>query len=449
MADFAYGVSSFERARGNFPALPVVNMLAEVVNTEPNTVLQSRPGLKTSGFTVGNNGIDSIFTADKVLGNSLFLISGSTLYRDGVEVGAIDGDGPISWAAYEDTVFVTAGESIWKYNNDELSVVSFPDGVPVSKILVAGSRLIAVRKDTGIFYWTDPLDFDIDLLSFATAENLPDRIVDALLVGDRIIFFGAESVEFWQIVDDQGPPFSPLIGATLPVGCKVTGTAVPFSRSFAWTTNWNEICLGDPDNIISEPELQVKIENSFKHKLWVFYVDNNEYLAVTLDEETWVYGARSKVWSKFESFGQPNWVCQCYDGGYFGTTLNGWLVQWSDDYADFGGFLERKFRAWSPLTSDVEFLSNVILRTNPGTTEYTSGPYSDPIVELRTSLDGGHTWQPWRPESLGSRGNYRVKTIWSSLGQFSYPGFLAEVRVTDPVPFRVSGLQLNEPFGGV
>ena len=58
-------------------------------------------------------------------------------------------------------------------------------------------------------------------------------------------------------------------------------------------------------------------------------------------------------------------------------------------------------------------------------------------------------WQPWVPQSLGSQGEYRIKTVWSSLGQFGYPGVLAEVRNSDLSPFRISGLSYNEPFGGV
>lgn len=406
MVDFVYGVSSFERRRGNFPALPVVNMFAEIVPTEPNTVLQSRPGLENSGVTLGSGPVRGVFTADGVLSNGLFSVSGDTIYNESSLVGTISGGGPVSFDGYEDYVFVNAGEEVKAYDGSTLTVVASPDNAPIAKILVAASRLVAIRSGTGTIYWTDPLGITIDPLAFATAENSPDTLKDMLYVGDKLVLFGAETIEFWQVTDDNDLPFSPLIGATIPVGCKATGAAAEFSRSFAWVTNNNEVCVGDPDNIISEPELQVQIAESSEVSLWVFYVDDNEYLAVRTATATWAYGARSQVWSLLESEGENNWVLQCWDGGYFGSAVNGNIVQWSEDYSDFGGTLERRLRAWSPLTGAVTWLNNVILRTNPGTTPYLVGDYADPIVELRTSRDGGNEWQPWKQRTLGAQGKY-------------------------------------------
>lgn len=448
MADFVYGISTFERRRGDFSELPVTNLFAESVPTEPGVALQSRPGIEEAGLTWGAGPIRGIYTADGVLNNGLFGVSGDELYGPSGLIGTIDGSDSVSFAGYEDYIFVNAGESIWAYDGTTLSAIAFPDGADVASIAVGASRLIAVRKDTGKIYWSDPLDITIDALSFATAENQPDTLKQILYLGDRAILFGAETIEFWPAATSDDPPFAPLPGATLPIGLKETGLAVLFSRIFAWVTNYNEICVGSPDNIISDPELQVRISESSTHSLWVFYVDDNEYLAIRLDNETWAYGARSQVWTKLESANESNWVCQCYDAGYFGSAIDGKILQWSDDYTDLGGTLTRRFRAWAPLTGDVLKIKNIIMRTNPGTTPYTSGDYSNPTVELRTSRDGGHEWQPWRPRSLGQIGAYRTKVFWSSLGQFAYPGILVEVRVTDPVPFRMSGLAYNEPFGG-
>lgn len=446
--DFIYGISNFARQRGDFPALPVINMLAENVPTEPGTTLQSRPGLENTEITMGSGPIRGLYTADGVLSNGLFGVSDNKLYNEETLVGNIDGTGPVSFCGYEDYVFINAGQSLYKYDGTTLSAISFPDSASVAKIVVGASRLIAIRAGTGTVYWTDPLGVAIDPLDFATAENSPDSLKDMLYIGDKLILFGAETVEFWPVTDDDSLPFAPLVGAVFPVGIKGTGMAAAFNRSFAWVTNYNEICVGEPENIISEPELQIKIAESGDVSLFTFYVDDNEYLCVRLDSETWAYGARSGVWSKLESYGQDNFVCQCYDGGYFGTDQNGTLAQWSDNYEDFDGPMERRFRAWAAITTGTLMLSNVVLRTNPGTTPYITGDYTDPTVEARTSRDGGFEWQPWRQKQLGSQGQYRRKTIWTSLGQFSYPGALMEFRVTDPVPFRISGLGLNEPYGG-
>ncbi len=449
MSDFVYAVSAFERNRGGFPSLPLVNMLAEDVQTESMTALQSRPGLADSVLSMGEGPVRQLYHADGVLDNDIFGLSGSSLYRNSSLLGTVTGDSSVSFAGYSDTLFVNAGAEVALYDGSVLSSISFPDSADVSKIVVGASRLICLRSGTGRFYWSEPLGTTIDPLNFATAENSTDTLKDMLFSGDKLILFGAETVEFWQVTDDSSLPFSPLIGAVLPIGIKNTGAAVNFSKTFAWITNQNEICIGSPDVIISEPELQLKIANSSEPVLWVFYVDDNEYLAVRTDTETWVYGARTQVWSQFTSRDSVNWLPRCYANRYFGRSDSGVLAKWLDDtYTDFDGPLERRFRAWAELTTEVLWLNNVVLRTNPGSTPYIVGLYTDPIVELRTSRDGGYEWQPWKQRTLGPQGKYRKKTFWSSLGQFSYPGVLVELRVTDPVPFRVSGLVLNEPFGG-
>jgi len=451
MADFVYGISASDRKRGDFPQLDVRNMLAENVPTEPGTSLQSRPGLENSGISVNVPApVKGLFKADGILNNSLFAATNTNLFKDGVSIGMVNGTGPASFDGYSDFIFYNAGQDVFGYDNSSLTTIDFPDGAYAVKVLVAASRAVAIRANSGSFYWTEPLGTTIDGLSFATAESRPDTLVDMVFLGDKLILFGTETVEYWQVSTNSDLPFSPIVGTTIPVGCKKTGCAVNFNRTFAWITNYNEVCVGNAENIVSDPDLQVKIQKSTNHKLWVFYVDDNEYLAVTIDNETWVYGARSGVWSTFSSHDQDNWVCQCYDDGYFGTTLsNGVLVQWADEsYDDFGGPVERLLAAWAPITAGVDWLSNVVLRTNPGTTPYPVGLYSDPVVELRSSLDGGKTWLPWRQTILGRQGKYRTKVYWSSLGQFAYPGMLVNIRCSDPVPFRVSGLAYNEPFGG-
>lgn len=449
MVDLVYGTSTFERKRGDFPPLPVINMFAENIPSEPGVTLQSRPGLTTSGSALGTGPIKGIYKADGVLSNSQFVISASTIYKDGVSLGTITGTGPASFAGYENDVFFNVGGEIKTYNGTTLSSIAFPDSANVAKIAVGASRLLAIRKDTGKLYWSGVLGVTVGALNFATAESQPDRLLDILYLGDRAILFGAETVEFWPNTSDSTLPFAPLIGQVYSVGVKDTGCACHFNRGFAWITNYNEICVNDPENIVSEPELQVRIKNSTTRSLWTFYVDDNEYLAVRLDGETWAYGARSQVWSKLESYGGANFLPQCFDANVFGSSTDGRLLAWNDSsHVDLDGPMLRTFSAWLPLTGDFVTVNNIILRTNPGTTPNLTGEYLEPKVELQTSRDGGNTWQPWKSRSLGQQGKYLRKVYWSSLGQFGYPGLLVRIRATDPVPFRVSGLAMNEPFGG-
>lgn len=450
MTDLPYGLSAFDRDRGNFPEVPVVNMFVEKVPTEPNPVLQSRPGLKNSGVTLGSGPVQGLFHVDGVLSGQLFAVSGSHVYVDSVDVGSISGSGPVSIDGFENRAFFCAGQDVWQYDGTSLSMIATPGSFSVLSLCVGTSRLIVIDKNTGHFYWSDVLSPSITALNFATAENSPDKLKECLFLGDTLILFGSETVEQWPASSaDPNLPYTPLVGRTYQVGIRDTGCATTFQNSFAWITNQNQVAVGDPTTIISDSSVEEKISLSSNARLWTFRLEGVEFLAITLDHSTWVFNAHSSQWSTFESYGQDNWIPRCYSSGFFGSGVDGRLMQWSDDHSDFGDILERKFRAGTPISTGTMPLYNITLRTNPGQTPYITGTYADPKVSLRTSKDGGYVWSSWKEKSLGAQGNYRKPVKWTSLGFFGSPSLLVEFRVTDPVPFRISGVSINDDYAGI
>jgi len=164
-----------------------------------------------------------------------------------------------------------------------------------------------------------------------------------------------------------------------------------------------------------------------------------------LDEETQVFG---KTWTEFKSYGETNWIPQCYSDGVFGSAIDGKTLEWGSDNLDLGGVLERRFRGGFALNSGGVPIANILLRSNPGNTPYLTGTYADPSVEMRISRDAGNTWGSWRRKSLGAQGRYRKKLQWVACGVASQPGLLVEFRVTDPIDWRVSDVLFNEGYGG-
>lgn len=445
-----FGLSAFERLRGDLPELPVINMFAEEAPTEgAGVVLQSRSGLSDRSADMGIGPVEAIFKADGVLDGGLFGVSGGNFYDETAAQGVVTGDGPWSIAGYEDYVFAAGGGPLYSYDGTTLATVTVPDSANVTKCLVGASRLIILRADTEKFYWSDVLSTTIDALSFASAENQPDRLKDALFIDDVLILFGSETVEFWPNTTDADLPFQALEGRVFEKGVKATGCATKFGATFAWVTSDNEICVSDPGNIISKQGLEARIEASESVSLWTFHLEGTEFLALTLDSGTWVFSNRSKMWSKFASYGYDAWVPHCHAGGVFGSSQDGKTLAWGDTYLDLGGVLERRFRAGNPLNSASVNIGNLIVRANVGQTSYLTGTYADPTIEMRSSRDAGQTWGNWRGKSLGAQGKYRKKVQWTACGMFGQPGVLMEFRVTDPVAFRVSDVLVNEPFSGI
>jgi hypothetical protein len=444
-----YGLSSYARPRGDLPELPVINMFAEEAPTEDRgVVLISRPGLDDREVDLGNGPVDCLFKRDLVIGSGLFGVSDTRLYEDGVLVGTVDGAGPFSMAGYEEFLFAAGGSSLWGYDGTTLAAIATPDSFDVAKVIVAASRAVVISKDTGQFFWSDPLEDDIEALDFATAENQPDRLLDMVFIDDTLVLGGAETIEFWPNTGDADSPFQPLEGRVIEKGVKATGCMVVFGSTFACVTNGNQVILGGEDNIISNPGMEEKIKASSECRLWTYTLGGIEFLALRIDDETHSWSWRSKLWAELASYGESNFIPQCFAGDVFGSAVDGRTLTWGSGHQDLGGQLERRFRAgfWGAAG---QIISNLVLRCNVGQSPFLEGAYAVPHVEMRVSLDNGRTWGNWRSRELGGQGEYAVGVVWRALGMLRrWKGFLAEFRVTDPVDFRVSGVLVNEPYGG-
>lgn len=448
MPRLQYGLSSFERARGDWAQLPVVNMFVEQSDSE-GVVMHSRPGLIDNEVNHGTGPVDALFQKDGVLDGALFAVSDGALYEDGVSLGAVPGIGPASIAGNETGLFVAAGDDVKFYNGTTLATVSFPDSANITKVLEVGSRIVALRADTQKFYWTEPLGSTIDALAFASAESEPDQLLDALAIDDILILFGTETVEFWPNTGDADLPFQPLEGRVFERGIKATGCATAFGSTFAWVGNDNVVYINaGQEQPISNPGLEEKIAQSVGCRLWAYQYEGQEWLVLRIDQGTWKFNNRSGKWCEATSYGQANWVCQCAAGRVFGSAIDGSTFRYGDAHLDLGGVLERRFRAGFPLDAGGVSIVNLRLRTTTGQTPYLASDYADPRVEMRLSRDLGQTWGAWEAASLGQQGEYAKSVQWRALGMTGAPGALFEFRVTDPVPFSVAAVTVNEMFGG-
>lgn len=465
--DLQYGYNHYDREAGDFPSLPVLNMYVEQNPQEETPVLIARPALEPQTPTYGSgSSIEALIQQDGVLSSKLFtLLSDNKFYHvpatTPVLIGTLDGILPTTWGGYSNNLFVTRGGSLWRYDGATLTTVATPGGFSPWAICVGSSRLVVIKSGTGQLYWTQPLATTIDALDFATAENAPDNLLDLLFIGDTLYLFGTETVEIWPISSDPDAPFAPLVGRTYQVGIRDLGCATKFAGSFAWITDNNKICHGSPDKVISSPTIEDKLSNSNSAvRLWTFWIDSTEFLAMSFaNGETYVFSSASSVWSQFAD-DATTWDANCYAAGRFGSRTTGKHAIWYDGPNRTEAY-SKIFRAGLPLTTGSQRVDNITIRLNAGSTPYYFGQtitygsksmaapasYYDPQIEMRTSMDGGRNWTAWIRRPLGKKEEYRRNPQWRALGFFGYPGFLAEFKVTAPIPFRVSGVKANESYG--
>lgn len=449
MANIEFATSSYERGRGGLPPLSVTNMVLEQAPTEKTgKALQSRMAVIDRAADMGTGPVKAVFRKDGVQSGDLFGVSFGALYRGTTYLGAIPGDGPVSVAGNEGGVMAAAGGALRYYNGTTLADVAFPDGASVIKVIAGAGRFIALRADTGKFYWTPVLASTVDPLDFATAENQPDNLRDALFIDDILLLFGSETVEFWPNTGDAELPFQPLEGRVIEKGIRATGCAAAIGSSFAWVTHENQVCMSDENNVISNNGLQERIEASATVILFAFVMGGNEYLCLQLDNETQVFQPRTGQWSEWKNYGFNRWVPSCFSGGVFGSGVDGRTLAFGAGHVDLGGQMERLWSAGLPIDGGAIRISNIVARVNVGQTPFLTGDYDDPVIEMRMSRDDGKTWGDWRQKSLGAQGKYRQEVQWRGLGVASRPSLLVQFRVTDPIDIRCSGVLVNEPGGG-
>jgi len=110
---------------------------------------------------------------------------------------------------------------------------------------------------------------------------------------------------------------------------------------------------------------------------------------------------------------------------------------------------ERLFTIGLPVNEASVNISNVIVRGDHGDTLALPGTdAADPTLEMRYSRDGGRTWSDWRGTKWGATGAYQRKARFGSCGAFGPPGFLAQCRMLECAPLRVSRAGANESMAG-
>lgn len=457
MPDLGLVTGTVRRARGNLPQLPLINMFAEGAVTEPKQfALQSFPGLAEEGTELGAGPVAALLKKDGVLSGALLGVSAAALYVAGASVGAIPGSGAASIAGNEIGAIATAGGNAVFYDGTDFSVIDFPDGASVRKVFEQGGRFLFLRDDTQAFYFTAPLEdmldgsdhIIVDGLDFASAESEPDKLIDGLAIEDQIVLGGTGTIEFWTKTGDVDAPYVPIPGRLFPKGVRSTGCMAPFDNSFAWVSPQNIVYrAGNVAEAVSDAGIEELIAASATCRVDAYFFEGHEFLKITLDSLTIEYDAQTRQWCERRTGRGTFKGGAVVDGPLFGSLDDGKIYEMTGRL-DLEGYQERSFCAGFPLNGGTLTVDNVLLRTNPGATEYLTGQYAEPVVELFQSYDAGMTFDIPLQTSLGEQGEYRHEVEWRALGLADAPGFFAKFRTTDPVDFRVSGVSFNEAQGG-
>jgi hypothetical protein len=448
----AYGLAAYRRDVAGLPEMRVVNQYVEAQPANGGApVLLARPGLVTERTDTASR-VSGLFQQEGCLGGALASVT-DQFRLDGAALGMVAGSDRVRWAAGDGELLFARGGAVWRSDGGAVASVALPDGFAAVDIGFLRSRFIAVRRNTGQIYWSAALDgTDWPALNFATAERMSDPLVGLLVVGDFLWLFGSEGAEVWAPTTDDNLPFAPIDGRVLSKGCANRDTIQLADNSPVWVTHDGVVVRGgDVPLRISTHAIEERIAATDFADLAAMVVPwrGHVFYVLKTAQGSLAYDFATGEWSEWASYGGNNWRADCVAqvgaDVYVGDADSGTIWRLSDDAAtDDGTEIQRIFTALAPLPAGVLPCHDLRLQASTG-----RAPISvDPHVEVRTSRDGGFTWGGWRPTSLGAMGQYRTRAAWRRLGLIDSPGMVFEFRLTDATPWRVSGVAINEPFGG-
>lgn len=456
--DLVIGRGAFDRERGAFIPWRQENILLEPTKTDPDQFnLLSRPPL-ASYYTWGSGPVHGVFQRAGLFSGDVFAVIGTTLYRNGVSKGTINGSGPVSWAGGNGELVLTRGQTAYSYNGTgNAAAIAFPDSANVRAVNWMARRFVYVRASSGRFYWSDLDDGrTIDGLSFATAEGEPDQLLDIKREGDGWWLLGVSTGEFWVLTGDPDLPWTKVAQRYLSVGVQDTGCAEEIGGIVYFIASDGTVQrTAQAGERVSDNGLEEKIRQSTTGSTFWFQYEGKAILCLRLDSGT--YGLDISLNHQpvtFSTMGRTLWAPKCAinvgSEVLFGDDTDHiiWIFDDSSTTDCGGSEFRRTFSAGMPLDVRPQPIGNIIVSGNNGAAQVETGEAADPILEMRYSRDGGRTFSEWRAARWGQMGQYLRRARYGSCGMFHPPGFLAEFRMLACSPLRIDSVKANEPLSG-
>lgn len=491
--------SSYVARSTNAADARMINLFPEVVPEagKEAAFLNRAPGLRLL-TTVGLGPIRGLLS----YGQWMYVVSGSELYKvdqsySATLIGTISNTGPVSMAFNGTQLFIAANGPSYVYNavtNAFVENVSFPRAQTVTFL---DGYFIFSEPSTQKFWVTESYDGTVlDGASVSSAEGSPDGLVALIADHSELWLFGGNSVEVWYDagLPPPGTPFQRIQGAFNELGCAATYSVAKMDNSLFWlgadargkgivyrangytgqrvSTHAVEYAIAQYGTISDA------IGYSYQQEGHTFYV-----LTFPSANATWVYDASTQAWHERGSWADQQYIrhrsnCQTVFNGEVtvGDFENGKIYAFDLNVYSDAGDVQRWARSWRALptgqnnlkrtahhslqldcevgfelppvaedtflitedgddiiTQSYDFLVTGVEVLTPGV----------PLVNLRWSDDGGHTWSNYHAQSMGSVGQTGRRVIWRRLGMTQkLRDRVYEVSATDPVKIAIMGAEL-------
>lgn len=447
MPDVPLSPGYFSRAQEALEEARLVNMIYEKTPQGPfASALVPRPPLAQQ-YVPGGGEIRAMLKQPGVLNGDLLTVSGSALYDVTSQLGTIGtSTGRCEVHTSEDHIVVidASAGTAWAYTiaTKVFAQVTDADLPAVSSVAFYAGRWFYAQKGSGVFWWSaldDPTS--IDALAFADTEASADQIVRVGVLGDDLVFFGSNSVEFWYATGDPNAPVSRYTNRTYSRGCVGADTVVNADNSLMWIgddfipyrAESVPMPLVDPTTGAGYGIVEI-IKNGVLGGLslncWTMTYDAHTYYAINVGGTNYLRDITTGSWSEWDIetthcanssgglplLGGPSGIVYAPDPSMAGRDDN------SGPYMRVGS-------AFAQVDDDVVRCDVVALLTRAPSEANVSMRYMDDV-------DAG--WSDWIATTTVSR-----SAAWRRLGPMRAPGRRFEFQCSDEQWVDFVGLKVN------
>lgn len=304
-------------------------------------------------------------------------------------------------------------------------------------------------------------------LDFRAVETTPGALIRTFSHAGEVHQFTDSGIEFWAYTGDPTFPFSPIRGATLPVGLAARWSLAqgPASLFFLGRNrNKGQVqvfeLVGHQLKTISTPDIGNLI-NAYSSKSdatgYCLTIDEHVFYVLSFPTAgvTWMYDSYASgvlgvpVWSELQSGNgrhRSDLAFALVDRQYVSDYANGKIYRPDTTTYDDNGAIQafeldtrHFFKDFNRVTVDqivADFETGIGLANGQG---------SDPQVMLQVSRDGGRTWGAELFHSLGAIGDFVPPISQNRLG--TARDFVFKWRITDPVKRCLTGFSIKATPG--
>lgn len=300
-----------------------------------------------------------------------------------------------------------------------------------------------------------------DALDVASVESKPDNLVGLAVNKGEVWCFGEKTVEVWyDAANPSGMPFSPRVGSEIDMGCAAPYSILELENLIMWLDSRGMIVQsqispyirdqssGYDLKIVSDEAMNSAIASygTISDAIATTYNDRGHimyHLTFPSERKTWVYDHATNVWTERAYYDTTNnrliehliTHCTSHKTLNLGCShINGKVYLMAKDIYSDDGVGIRRIRTTSPFSSEGKFITvnQLTLRIKSGYA-LSTGEGSDPMIAMRYSNDGGHTWSNEEARSAGRIGEYGIPITWNRLG--TAREWVFEFTMVSPIDF--------------